>query len=154
MNYRLAFFMVLACAMLAGCMQLQQVHFSKNPHDVRIVPGYGNPLGVSIRPPSLERENQGRINSALSYATDARGKKYPVLAKTNDYARNYPERSYFTSDVLYLLNPSDPARVLNGWPNGEWDLRLIFDSPRGRQTMDSHFRLSNFTFILFVHRPN
>lgn len=140
--------------MLTGCMRLQQVRFSENPHDVRIFAGYGKPLGVSIKTPSLTPRNQGRINSALSYATDGGGKKYAVLAKPNEYALNYPERSHFTSDYLYLLSPSDPARLLKGWPNGKWHLRLVFDSPRGRQTLDSRFRLSNFTFIFFVHRPN
>jgi len=144
------------CILFSGCIPSQQIHFTRRPHDhdLRISPGYGRPLALSIKTPTLDWTKQGEVNSALSYAKDSRGNQYAVLAVANEYARNYPERSYFTSHDLYLVNPRDKNKTLPGWRNGRWNLHLVLDSPRGRSTMDAGFVLSNFTFILFVHRPN
>jgi len=96
-------------------------------------------LAVALKTSTLIPSKKGSIIEKQSYAIDGSGKRYGIVAEPNEYARNYPERSYFTSDYVWLKDAH--GRKLN-WKDGNWKIVLVLKTSENESTYKATFDLN------------
>ncbi len=111
--------------------------------DVRIAPTNGC-LAVSLKTLSLSK-NKGDIDCTKSYAIDEKGTRFSIITEPNEYARNYPEPSYFTSDYIWLKGKSGEKVH---WHDGTWKVVLILGLSGNTRVYNAEFTLKTSTASL------
>src|ERR1019366_1596470 len=81
----------------------------------------GGVLYVNLKTPTLDPAKQGQISETRSYAVDESGKRYGLIIEPNEFARNYPEASYWTSDFIWLKGKDGKKKK---WGHGKWTISL------------------------------
>ena len=120
-----------------SCADTVQVDMKEGLENVRIAPINGS-LAVSLKTSTREPAKKGSIIEAESFALFSDGKRYGVIVEPNEYARNYPEKSYFTSDYIWLKG--DHGGKLN-WKDGDWKFVLVLQSTESKVTYKAKFGL-------------
>jgi hypothetical protein len=126
------------------------VDYQQRRGDIRVIKDNA-PLVMDVGTPTLDRAEQGEIDTKTSYAEDAAGNRYRVIADKRPYTESLPNfGTYYLTRDLWRVSPAG-KRV--SWPNGEWHLHIERLSPHGRETYDTRFRLYFWLWTPFAGPP-
>jgi hypothetical protein len=122
-----------------SCAVVTQAEVEEGQQEMRIAPVDGS-LAVSLKTATLDPAKKGAIAEDQSYAIAKDGRRYGIVVTPNEYARNYPERSYFTSDYIWLKTSSGQKAK---WTDGEWRLKLVLKGAGKMMAYEARFKLQS-----------